>query len=317
MDIHIINDLISHHHLTPTTITPVSGGWLNRKWKLVTPTGAYLVKQFSYERFSEEKLSHIESALRMANLVHEAGIPTPRMLSLNSAIIRRPAEGIAYMVMTWCEGETITARNVTPAQMRSLGKACGQMHRVFEALPCEGVLHYPLAGARVYETLSRHIAGLSDGSGGADGEINPGAWSISTKELLRVLDSVSPEYFDVQRRSVCHEDFSADNLLFSGDALSAIVDFDRVQYSYPLHDVGRALLSLAFDGNGLREEYVRAFADGYAVFRPLTADDTEHALRLTWCLEVPWWVHPGITEAASPKVKRFYEEMQFLTQYLK
>ena len=54
-----------------------------------------------------------------------------------------------------------------------------------------------------------------------------------------------------------HEDFTPDNMLFFGNEVSAILDFDRSQYGYRLHDVGRAILSFALkDGELDREKGV-------------------------------------------------------------
>ncbi len=109
--------------------------------------------------------------------------------------------------------------------------------------------------------------------------------------------------------SIAHEDFTPDNMLFSGDGFSAILDFDRNRYSFPLHDVGRILLSLALHDGRMDVERVRAFRSGYGILKD---DDIYDAFMLTALIEIPWWIQPEYFREGSPKVRRFAEEMLFL-----
>ena len=61
----------------------------------------------------------------------------------------------------------------------------------------------------------------------------------------------------------------------------------------------------------LATEKARAFLEGYAQVKeaPVLAD----ALRLTWCIEFPWWIQPRLFGTASPKVARFQKEICWIT----
>jgi homoserine kinase type II len=63
MEDSIIADLKDSYGLTWNRIAPVTGGWLNQKWKVSTDTRDLLVKQFSNKRCSRDKLKSIESAI--------------------------------------------------------------------------------------------------------------------------------------------------------------------------------------------------------------------------------------------------------------
>jgi len=302
----ILSDLHITFGITPTRITPVPGGYLNEKWKLETADGCYLLKRFSPKRYSGTKLDRIEQALWRQKYLHEQGIPCPRVYDTNGTILRRiptdSGETVTYMLMSFENGETAAPQNVTEAQMISLGDACARMHRSLSALDPTSDPYYPLHSADIVHRLTEHRRELD---GYPDFHLPP-----QTDAILSTFDEA---FFDAQKKQLCHEDFSADNLLFYHDS-AVILDFDRGQYSFPLHDVGRALLSLAFDGTKLRLPLVRAFAGGYRRHGCLTADDLQNALRLTLACEFTWWIHPDYENNTSPKVSRFVSEMHFLMQ---
>ncbi len=283
---------------------PVLGGWLNEKRKIVTDVGVYLVKQFSEKRYGKGKMTFLEAALQCACRAYAAGVPSPKMLSTDGHVIHTTKEGYSYTVMTFCEGEQKSHETITLAGMQSLGAALGQLHTVYAGLKMCGV-HQGSTGQKVYDMLRTHTE-----------------WLYAEPEYANLLPfiekriaEVTPQLLDALPRQICHEDFSADNLLFSEDRLSAILDFDRTQYSFPLHDVGRALMSFAFDEERLRPEYIRAFCQGYAVHRSLTEVDVVWALRLVFCMEMSWWFLPGYGSSASPKVQRFFREVCYLAKY--
>ncbi len=301
----IFDDIGRKFGLTVTEAVSVSGGYLNQKRKITTERGSYLVKQFSEARYARPLHTRLEDALRRAMIVHDAGVPSPQILVSGDRIIQYTDRDTAYMVMSFCEGECRTSKTISVSEMHALGAACGKMHCVLAALPCVGVHRYPLSGTDVCNALFTHIEKLK----------SLPAYDTLMPHLEKRMEELSPKALETLPRQICHEDFAADNLLFANGTLSAVLDFDRGQYGFPLHDVGRALMSFAFDETALRPVYLRAFRDGYAIFRALSAKELLWALRLVFVLEVPWWLGAGYETAESPKVRRFAREIHYLTKY--
>lgn len=298
MDSVIREDLRKTFGLGVIEVTDVSGGWMNRKWKVRTERGEFLVKQFSRTRFGERQLHQIEDALVRQITAAEAGVPCPTILL--SPADGRPMRfladdaGTVYMVMTFCGGHMETPDTVTNVQMHSLGETCGRMHRAFARIPAEDVKGYPIDSVRLLNELAENYASQKS-----------------------ILDTLSPDFFDRLPRGIAHEDFSPDNILFDDRAVSAVLDFDRCCYSFRWHDIGRALMSLAWNGNTgtLDLPKIRAFVDGYAVHMPLSLADIPDALRITWCIETPWWIRPEFFAECTPKVARFRDEILWLTEH--
>lgn len=365
-------DLKRSFGLNADSATPVLGGWMNRKWKLVCDGNSWLVKQYSRKRFNQKQLDWIEESLQRQIIARKEGVPCPGLLSVQGKVLRTLPDGTVYMVMEFCPGVMLDHNTVTTDQMYSLGKACGQIHRTFSALLPQGVRGYPLDGKAVLRELWEHYrtqmaewekaaeegghAGppdFSDSSAELSAEFSPESFAEISPEYFpevfralererRILEQLPDDFFDRMETGIGHEDFTPDNMLFSGNGVSAILDFDRSQYGYRLHDVGRAILSFALKDGELDLKKAYAFLEGYGEWmafwgsggtgtkgagetagtsagagRP--ADWLERtlsdALMLTWCIEAPWWVKRGVFVGASVKPARFLEEILWVGEW--
>ena len=301
----IFRDLQKAFGVKAQRIESVSGGWLNKKWRVTTDAGEILIKQYSHERFSRRKIDDIEQALARQMILHDAGIPCPRVWKSGDRIIRRPSEEIDYMVMDFLPGLSVGPETVKLSQMESLGDACARMHDAFRRLPAGGVKGYPLDERKLSDSLCETIRGGKE----ACGKGAPQAFREAVDRAEAWIERTDFSFLSRLERSIAHEDFTPDNMLFSETGIAAILDFDRNQYSFPLHDIGRILLSLALHDGRMDEERVRAFRNGYGILKD---DDIYDAFMLTALIEIPWWIQPEYFREGSPKVRRFVEEMLFL-----
>lgn len=333
-------DLESSFGLHGDSVNPVSGGWLNRKWKLVCGEKAWLVKQYSRKRFSQKQLDWIEESMQRQIIAQREGVPCPHVLSFRGKVLRTLADGTTYMVMEFCPGVMLDHNTVMTDQMYSLGRACGQIHRTFSALPPQGVRGYPLDRKSVLHELREHYRTQMEECGKAAEEGGPAGsssdFSDSSEEFFRaleqerrILEKLPADFFDRLETGIGHEDFTPDNMLFSGNEVSAILDFDRSQYGFRLHDVGRAILSFALKDGKMDLKKAYAFLEGYGEWMAFggssragcSGDWLERtlsdALRITWCIEAPWWVKKGVFAGASVKPGRFLEEIVWVGEWWK
>ena len=125
------------------------------------------------------------------------------------------------------------------------------------------------------------------------------------KDVLERVDSAA---LSACRPGWTHLDLWTENLLFEPDRLSAIVDFDRVRWSYPRLDLGRAVLSCTLRDGQFRRDAVAAFAEGYRTVQPLPANALLLAVQHSWLIESCWWIRPAAA-SWSTAPKRFRQEM--------
>lgn len=311
MDDHIIADLKDSYGITCNKISPVSGGWMNQKWRVSTDKGELLVKQFSYKRFNRDRLNEIEAALQRQIILEGCGMPCPKIRTYNGQAIRLFDNETAYMVMDFCPGKIEGPDTITIRQMRSLGSACGLMHKAFSQLPEHSVKGFPINSSTVIDGLWENFHTRKQECSPDD----PIEYHKAVHALEPILKTLTADFFDRLPKGIAHEDFSPDNMLFEADRISAILDFDRNQYSFIWHDIGRAILSFAFDGNKITLEKVDAFLEGYTQHLALDMGDISDALRLSWCIETPWWIQPNFFRVEREKVVRFKNEMLWLTEH--
>ena len=310
MDAVIREDLKKTFGWERMQIEEIEGGWMNRKWKITTAAGIFLVKQFSRKRFGERQLLQIRDALVRQTAVREDGVPCPAILYADGQPMRflGDASKTVYMVMTFCDGHMETPDTVTAEQMYSLGGTCGNMHRAFRRFSPDGVKGYPMDGERLLEELRENFRLRRN-----DPSPSP-EYHAAVDAQEKILAALDPTFFERLPKGIAHEDFAPDNLLFDAQGVTAVLDFDRCSYGFRYHDAGRALMSLAWNRGTLDPEKVLAFIDGYAAYLPLTPADVPDILRITWCIEAPWWVRPEFFADCAPKVARFRDEILWLTE---
>lgn len=305
----ILKDIETAFGVGIRKIQPVSGGWLNEKWRVSTDSGEILVKQYSHERYGRKKLGQIERALHRQMKLYEDEVPCPRIWKAGETIIRRPSEEIDYIVMDFLPGISAGPDSVNLHQMESLGEACARMHEAFRQLPVNGVEGWPLNRRSFPKELIEYVEKNAGNCPSNAPETYKEAMNMAKAWAVRTDFS----FVDRLEASIAHEDFTPDNMLFSERGFSAVLDFDRNRYSFPLHDVGRILLSLALHDGRMDGERVRAFQCGYG---KLKDDEILDAFMLTALIEIPWWIQPGYFGECSPKVRRFVSEMLFLMKGL-
>jgi homoserine kinase type II len=311
MEDNIIADLKDSYGLTCNQITPVTGGWLNQKWEVSTDKCELLVKQFSNKRCSRDKLKLVESALQRQIILEKNGVPCPYIWQCGDRAIRLLDNETAYMVMDFRSGKVESPNTITIMQMHSLGSACGLMHKAFSQLRALSVEGFPINNRQAIDSLWANFhARMQECSSSTPIEYRKAV--LAQEPILKQLTN---EFFDKLPKGIAHEDFSSDNILFDVDCVSAIIDFDRNHYSYIWHDIGRAILSFALKDNRMNIEKIYAFLEGYSQHLVLTLPNIADALRLSWCIEVPWWIQPEFFRENNEKVVRFKDEMLWLTEH--
>ncbi|QDR79563.1 phosphotransferase [Sporomusa termitida] len=311
MENRIIADLKNSYGLTYNQITPVTGGLLNKKWKVSTDKGELLIKQYSTKRFDRKNLKLIESRLQRQIFLQKKGFSCPLIWQSGGQVIRWLNEETVYMVMEFCKGDIKNSDSISINQMYSLGGTCALMHRALSQLPQPLVKSLPHFGGYTLDSLWEKFRSRLNKCSSEDHS----GYRQTLLALEPILKRLSPEFFDKFSKGYAHEDFHSGNILFNIDCVSAVVDFDRNCWSYILHDIGRAILSFALEEDKMNIEKIYAFQKGYSQYLAITLSDIANALRLSWCIEIVWWIQPEFFEECDKTPKRFRDEMLWLTKH--
>lgn len=298
--------LESRFKLGVISAASIDKGLLNLKWKIETNKGNFLVKQFNPKRHPGSKLEKVKKALGHQNKLRGQLLCCPHILADGSQLIMETPKGTKFVVMEFCQGELVKAGNINELQAYSLGLQCARMHSLLNDVNTEkGIASWNVPNRQ--ELITRwdeRWNRLAD------------KWLPETIEILKIqrhiFENIDTDIFSECQQGWAHSDLWCDNVLFFSDRLSAILDFDRLQYIYPELDIARALLSFALDNNQMRLEIVRAFIDGYNKQGNISMEDVLRSIKLSYCLESFWWIG-GEFEINNGPPTRFEEEMKWIT----
>lgn len=288
----------------------VRHGLMNEKWMIGTTKGRLFAKSYHPGRFKmhdPEFRGKIENALQLQLLWYQSGGLCPEPLMLDGRCLHVLPCGRYMTVMTCCPGTMVPAGVISERAMHSLGRVAAEMHTVWNAAVISGIGAAVPPEEPVWQWSRMEMERTWEVSWEAAME-SSGRVRSALQLQRAVADSLGEDDFASLTAGWSHLDLWADNLLFEGDALAAIVDFDRTRYSFPALDLGRAILSGTLAGTGFRKDAVAAFAEGYRSVLPLPPGSLLQAVKYNWCIESLWWIQPSF-ETSSAVPARFAEEM--------
>lgn len=287
---------------------PVSLGWLNKKWILHTSKGKLVLKKYHPRRYKDE--ATIRNALMQQQRLSLAGFAAPGLLESGGEIVFADESGDLYIVMEYCEGSRVEAGKADWGQMHDLGRATGELHRLLNdgTLPANGETSF--IPPSLEESLV-HWDGVIDK---AIQENKPHLVPVmeQQKKMAQSLDLQAIQ--QACRKGWAHRDLWMDNLLFRGESVSAVLDFDRLNFDYLELDIARAILSGAFQGERLDLGRAEAFLHGYGESAGVTVSSLADIIRFLWALESKWWINAEM-DGHHRIPGRFAEEMLWISRH--
>ncbi|WP_028612765.1 phosphotransferase [Paenibacillus harenae] len=278
----------------------IEQGYLNLKWKIETDVGSLFVKQYNKTRYPENFVNGLEISLTHQFNLYKQGIPTPKLfLNQGRHVLRTPAQE-RFVLMSLCEGNVIPPGSANENQSYTLGNAIGRMHQLLNSKNAKPYpLHWDIRN-------KEEMLGLWNKRWAHAGNMKCEKTIRALEVQRKIIDETEIDIFLNCERGWGHWDLFVDNLLFTNDSLTAILDFDRMHYVYPEFDISRPILSCTLDIGSINMGRVSAFVKGYREYQPLTIEKLVRSVRLTWWKEAEWVTVES--ENDSIPLKRFREE---------
>jgi len=275
-------------------------GYMNLKWKVSTDIGDLFVKQYNKTRYPNQTIQGVETSLIHQSTLHKKGIPCPKIYSSNGESILQSSKGEHFVVMELCEGRNILAGTANEDQMYSLGKNTGEMHKILNANnTCQTQLHWDVWPKE--KMMGNWNERWNEATTLACNE------TLSNLEVQRkILERTDSAIFSDCEKGWSHWDLFVDNILFNSNSVSAILDFDRMNFVYPEFDISRAILSCCIHNGQIHIDKVSAFVEGYREYHKLTNQKLIRSIKLTWWKEAAWVRAAKVQNSTA--LKRFIEE---------
>jgi homoserine kinase type II len=233
---------------------PIATGTVNTNLRVETAAGPLFV------RINEGKSE--DDVRREAEIVAHAaarGVPTPAPLRTAGGEPFVRWSGELASVFPWVAGRTLRRPELAPAQAAQVGRALAALHRAGADLPDRR------AGRYEPDEIRRRFERIA---------------ALARPELAEAVATLGPELAALEREraaavplGLIHGDLFMDNVLFEGDDLRALIDFEQASWGRLAYDVAVTTLAFGFGRDDFRADVVRALLDGYAAARPPAADE--------------------------------------------
>ena len=248
---------LSEHHNDPTGLTavkqlltagfgvttvaldriPLGQGTVN--YHATTDTGSLFVKVYP----TGTDLAQEAAGIRLSALAAHAGVPVAEPLVLADGTHIATHEGSAASVWKYVDGEIIET-GYSQSQLHSIGDALGLIHRTFATLP-ESSGPAPQVEPWLAFDAPDFIGTIDRLLGIIEAKSELDAFDESARRTLRerrdqveripgLLAELPP-----LTTQVLHGDYSAMNLMFTGERLAAVIDFRPPDPFFLAYELGR------------------------------------------------------------------------------
>ena len=183
----------------------------------------------------------------------------PRTIRHTCGRVFRALGRRAGFVVSLVPRRTLTRAELTPVHAAAAGDALARLHRASEGFAD----HRPSR----YEPpeIARRLAEV--------GQLGRPELGAAVAALEPELDRLERERAAELPNGIIHGDLFIDNVLYDGDALSALLDFEQASWGRFAYDLAVTTLAFGYGREDFRSEVVRALIDAYARVRPPTSDE--------------------------------------------
>ncbi|MEK6517083.1 phosphotransferase [Bacillus thuringiensis] len=287
---------------------PIHRGWLNLKWKLETDAGDFVLKQYNQERYKMYNSDLLIQALQQQQRLHNNGVSCPRVLIYKNNVMHISKSDERFIVLEHKEGSLVSPGKVNQKEIHSLGQTIGYMHNLLNdgsLIKGENPKFVPPtkeARLKHWEEKMREVEKL--------GKEHILSYIKLQQEATQLVNT---EQFHNSQRGWVHRDLWVDNFLFLNDKVSAILDFDRMDYDYVELDIGRVVISCALSDEVLNKSLVASFLEGYRNEVDFPVGNIVRAIQMLWYMESTWWIHANMDQHSVPP-SRFADEMNWIAE---
>jgi homoserine kinase type II len=231
--------------LDDAQVTEVPEGSVNTWYRVETAVGRFFLRVDERDdpRAVDTELCILD-ALR--------ALPVPRVVPTRDGRWTTPLGTRPCLLFEALAGEAYPPPALTPLRLASLGALVAKMH---ETTVPPGLAEHRFAPQRVHDVLFLPVRDRT---------------LAEHPKAARALDEVfregwQPYAFPQLPRAIVHGDLFHDNVLYEGQRVSGLLDFEAAGEGPRLFDLAVAVHALCFDPVAQRfaTERVRAFVNGY------------------------------------------------------
>ena len=237
--------------LTEVVVEPFEGG-ANSSFALRAREGEYVLTVFD-----EKSLAEVDNVGKLLLLLAKHGFPTTRILLTKEGALATMFRNKPVMVKEYIDGQVV--KDLDAKMVSQVGAAMARLHQI----PAPDYMP------------DEHSYGLQVFSKIMGRKINPSYESWLSNQLVHLEQGIPSGL----PKGLIHGDMFYDNVLFDGDNLKAVIDFEEACCYYKVFDVGMGIVGLCADGETIDLHRARALVRGYQHVQRMT-DEERQAVQL-------------------------------------
>jgi homoserine kinase type II len=282
--------------------TGIPSGSVNTNYVLETARGRHLL------RVDEVKSElEVKRELDLLLFLRKHGFPCPQPLTDRKGRHYREIGGKCVSLYRYLEGRQVRPERLTLAQIENVGRVLADLHSIGKSYK-KGIDNR-FSFERVADIYAE-----------ARGRLPP-----YFKRITRTLDDeieYLQNYLEGKLpKGIIHGDLFHDNLLFKGDKVTGVLDFEAACRGKFIFDLATAANALCFDGENYQLKRFEALIAGYESLRALSLAEWDafpnelrfSAMRFTVTRLRDFFLNPVDEQSRVDKdFREFYERLRIL-----
>ena len=234
-----------------TGVVGIPEGSVNSNYLLETAKGRYLLR---IEEVKSE--SEVKREIDLLTFLRKHSFPCPHPLQDRTGRFYREYDSKCVSLFRYNEGRVVAPARLRPSQLETIGRALGELHVIGKGYK-KGIDNrfsfervadlYLSVRSRLPNYFRRITRTLED----------------EIEYLTRYLEGKLP-------KGIIHGDLFADNVLFRGEKLTAVLDFEAACRGKFIFDIATAVNALCFVDGGYSLDRFRSVLQGYESVRTLS-----------------------------------------------
>lgn len=257
-------------------------GLMNRNYRVETARGPFFLKQFLDIARDQIAFQH-----RVTAALAQAGLPVPAPIALPDGRTVVTVSGQRYALYPWVAGRHRHGLDMSLRECAALGHLLARLHAQLARVmpPVQQTLVVPTPEPRDTVAMIQRLLGRLRQQRSRDAFDELAKRRLSERgPLLDRFANQRPAACDTLAVGYVHGDFHALNVLYEGDEVIAILDWDRLSVRpYTVELVRAATLFFGYgDDRGLDLDRVRAFAGAYRQASGMDAEEIRSGVHRMW-----------------------------------
>lgn len=236
----------------------IEAGVSNTNYHVTTTTGRYILTLFEPHRV---RAKDIPAFITYTGLLEAGGVPSPHTIPNKSGKLISTLCDLPAVLVSYLEGDGQTSGSITPVKCFSAGVMLAKMHSAVSGMKSVPPNHFGL------DRWQRWLSLI----GSKMESIEGGLYDLASSELA----IIKAGWRDKLPSGAIHADYFPDNVFFTGDKVSGVIDFHFVCKDAFVYDLAIAANAWSFDeNNDFVLERLQELLAGYQSIRPLSKEES-------------------------------------------